>query len=331
MTEYAEGLACNNFDRRANYTSRKITDNVWYVMYKSHLCNGKMTGHIGLSFKRLRIVTLHDAGYMSCSCGYVQRMMMPCSHICSLMQDAKEYIPTMFHIRWHKLFSYYFRNQNINKSCQTTRDAVENLLAITKETCYDNGGKFRGIYVHESGFHDRIVKSTIVKDTVYDQLVQVNSYISTQGPIKIINGISDYSIPDCSVPKISDLSIPDDDVNEQNYTPDFGSYSQQESNLSQIAKGYGNDDIGNKTNEHSFYTKGLSLYQEMMSTCKNKESFDRCMSMMRTQIAHNLAATKEITINENESSTHLYAENLTNQKKMKRKMTVGEKVLRKKK
>ena len=34
LTTYAEGLACNNFDKRVLYIARKQSNKIWYVMKK---------------------------------------------------------------------------------------------------------------------------------------------------------------------------------------------------------------------------------------------------------------------------------------------------------
>ena len=110
LTEYAEGLACKNFDNRIFYESRRIDVNTWLVMSKKSMLRNEQNMQHGIVFQRVRKVIIDVEGFMSCSCGYVQRMMMPCCHICSIIDNSLLYVPSMFHIRWHKSYYYYYRH-----------------------------------------------------------------------------------------------------------------------------------------------------------------------------------------------------------------------------
>ena len=59
-----------------------------------------------LFFDRRRTITIHD-GYMPCSCGGVQRYLMPYRHVCDVICNREYYEPSIFHIGWHKLYNYY--------------------------------------------------------------------------------------------------------------------------------------------------------------------------------------------------------------------------------
>ena len=291
-------------------------------MHNNYIQDSPIQQQKGLSFKRVRIVTLNDNGFMTCSCGYVQRMMMPCSHICCVIQNANEYIPTMFHIRWHKLFSYYYRNQNILNSCNSTREAVENLFSITKSKSYASDGCYNGIYVHDSEFHKRIIESACIKDSIYEKMIDIFNYISTMGPIKVIDGVAENIIECQNNPKRNE---------EDTEYNSYGCDSQQESNLSQLAKEYQIEDIPKSNDKTIFYEESKPLFQEMISSCRDRESFDRCMNAVRREILQNYASQRKKQDDQDSTSKHLYAENMTNQKRMKRKMTTGEKILRKRK
>ena len=111
LTTYAEGLAYDNFDKRMLYNIWRNDQNTWWVL-------NKITGTMEcasydsskLLYDRVRIVSIDCEGFMSCSCGYVQMYLMPCQHICAVIDDKQLYAPSMFHIRWHKLFNYYHGN-----------------------------------------------------------------------------------------------------------------------------------------------------------------------------------------------------------------------------
>ena len=61
------------------------------------------------TFKRLRVVTLDMNGFMNCSCGFLNRCLMPCTHIYCVLDDINYIQPDLFHIRWWKHFNYMFR------------------------------------------------------------------------------------------------------------------------------------------------------------------------------------------------------------------------------
>ena len=69
-------------------------------------------------YDRVRIVDIDMEGYMSFSCGYVQRMLMPCRHICAVINKKEYYVPSLFHVRWHKLYGYYYNNLFHNETCE---------------------------------------------------------------------------------------------------------------------------------------------------------------------------------------------------------------------
>ena len=118
LTKYAEGIACHNFDVRHNYNVRRIARHTWYVLYKNIGKVEKMDESKDIKYDRVRTVIIDNQGYMSCSCGYVQRMLMPCWHICAIIDKREYYIPSMFHVRWYKTFSYYYRpitNENMRE------------------------------------------------------------------------------------------------------------------------------------------------------------------------------------------------------------------------
>ena len=72
-------------------------------------------------YDRVRVVGIDMEGCMSCSCGYVQRMLMPCRHICAVIKKPEYYVPSLFHVRWHKLYGYYYNNLFDKEICEKQR------------------------------------------------------------------------------------------------------------------------------------------------------------------------------------------------------------------
>ena len=59
----------------------------------------------------------------------------------------------MFHIRWHKLYSYYHGTEYWASTAKKIVDILQSLLKVTRENSYNDSGKFKGIYVIGSIFH----------------------------------------------------------------------------------------------------------------------------------------------------------------------------------
>ena len=116
------------------------------VMYKKSILGVPEKTSSELVFQRVRKVTIDTDGYMTCTCGYVQRMLMPCTHICAVIGKTEYYEPSMFHVWWYKMFNYFYRDKQQNECCLKTNDAVEDLLQVTRENAYDRNGKYKGIY-----------------------------------------------------------------------------------------------------------------------------------------------------------------------------------------
>ena len=150
LTTYAEGLGCNKFNLKDNYRVQRIDINKWYALKKEFTSNKSLT----MKFDRLRIVDIDAEGFMSCSCGYVQRMLMPCRHICSVLDKSENYVPSLFHIRWYKLYSYYYTKSVNNEICSNTKEALENMLLCTRENSYCMSGKYKGIFIMNTPFMD---------------------------------------------------------------------------------------------------------------------------------------------------------------------------------
>ena len=103
MTFYAETLAVKNFDNRVNYVSVQVQSGIWYVCDNPNLESTASESPIP-RFKRLRTVKLVNQ-FMTCSCGYPQRVGSPCRHIlCILDYDC----PSLHHPRWWRDYNYHY-------------------------------------------------------------------------------------------------------------------------------------------------------------------------------------------------------------------------------
>ena len=327
LTEYAEGLACNNFDRRLLYHVRQISQHQWMVIYKESILSksGKISS--GVSFQRVRKVTIDRDGYMTCTCGYVQRMLMPCTHVCAVIGNMEYYEPSMFHIRWYKMFNYYYRDVEKNEFCLKTNGAVENLLLVTRENGYHADGKYKGIYAKGTKFYEKCENYVPSTDPITKLMQYIDKRICDKGPIIMDNPISIELFEERAAGNkevvVSDLI---DDITDNDMSMGFGGSSQVEGNLSQNALLYQEDDYNTSGNDESYYSTALPLFRDMINTCHNKKVFEECMMLMRNQIAKNLSSKSRNQEELSTESVHLYGENKTSKKSVKRHKTIGEKI-----
>ena len=159
LTNYAEGLACSNFDRKEFYVKRRVSAFKWFVCHSSitsdhinHLIDDKESDVI-TRFKRVRTVEINSCNFMKCSCCYYNRWLMPCVHMCSVINDNKHYSPELFHIRWWKHFHFLFKRDIEN---QKNEDSVNNMKSslyhIRENHFCSETGKYKGIPLEGTSF-----------------------------------------------------------------------------------------------------------------------------------------------------------------------------------
>ena len=104
-------------------------ENQRFVLSKD---SGTAVGHIlyePMKHVRVHMVNISIARYMSCSCGYIQRMLMPCRYVCAIINEAEFYTASLFHIQWHKLYNNNYKNNKTTMNgCNNMLDALETLL-----------------------------------------------------------------------------------------------------------------------------------------------------------------------------------------------------------
>ena len=159
LTTYAEGLACRNFDLRVNYHHRCTGELTWDVMFKNDQVDYECNPCTPLKFVRVRVVTIDGEGFMSCSCGYVQQMLMPCRHIAAVLKDKENYLPSLFHVRWNKIYNYYHNQQSLAEICPNVSMAIKNLDIFFKTKSFKESGKWKGVYVANTNFSSIYINS----------------------------------------------------------------------------------------------------------------------------------------------------------------------------
>ena len=299
------------------------------VMYKKSILGVPEKTSSELVFQRVRKVTIDTDGYMTCTCGYVQRMLMPCSHICAVIGKTEYYEPSMFHVRWYKMFNYFYRDKQQNECCLKTNDAIEELLKVTRENAYEKNGKYKGIYVKGTKFYEKCQQFVKFNDVITNLMEHIDNRINTNGPIQMVNSITieSYKRNQSIKHNITKSGSNGDSDNNDNLLS-FGGSSQVESNLSQNATEYNMDVYNTSPSRESLYNTVQPLVQEMLNTCPTNEDIQECISWMRNKIARNIASNHRNSKDFNSESVYLYAENNTSKKSVKRHKTIGENIMK---
>ena len=163
LTRYMEGIFLKNFDIRKIYHKSYIGNNCWYVLHKGVLNKILSTDneediHFPMKkdgeakYNRVRVVSIDNDGFITCSCGYVQRYLCPCRHVCCVL-DREEFIRAeLFHIRWWKHYNYYFCN---DFAINEMRNLHESLIQVNNklyEEAYDTDGRYKGCLLSGNPF-----------------------------------------------------------------------------------------------------------------------------------------------------------------------------------
>ena len=153
LVAYAEGLACDNFDKKFFYNMHCNSDFTWLVLNKeTGTISPETDSAAKIKFDRVRHAIIDANQFMTCSCGYIQRFILPCCHVCAVLKELKYYEPSLFHIRCHKSFNYYYGNAFSTSIAPDTNTAINEMLNETRSNHYHASGKYKGIPLHNSIF-----------------------------------------------------------------------------------------------------------------------------------------------------------------------------------
>ena len=85
MLIYDEDLSYDNFDKRKFDNVRRYVTYIWYVLKKSvgELCKPNSINQ--LIFDQVHLISISHSGYTLCSCGGVQRYLIPCRYVCVVL------------------------------------------------------------------------------------------------------------------------------------------------------------------------------------------------------------------------------------------------------
>lgn len=113
---------------------------------------------------------------------------MLCHHVCAIIAKKEYYEPSIFHFRWHKLYNYYHGTKYRASNVKEIVDVLESLLKVIRENSYNDSGKFKGIYVIGSRFHNNLPSfspevSQINKDLIMNLMRRIVDQTGNKGPV----------------------------------------------------------------------------------------------------------------------------------------------------
>ena len=151
ITKYSLGLFCKNFDKKKNYHTVRVGEFEWLSLHIEEFekKNSKMEAP---SFKRVRTITLDKEGFLNCSCGKTGEYLLPCKHICSVVNEDKYFSLESIHIRWHKQFGLLHGNSFGKENSPEQTKLINELLEITRKTHYHPNGMYKGVPMKGTAF-----------------------------------------------------------------------------------------------------------------------------------------------------------------------------------
>ena len=97
LVPYAEGLACDNFDKKQFYNVHRTQPFTWLVLNKeAGTIAPEFDNPSKIKFDRVRNVIIDADQFMTCSCGYIQRFLLTCCHVCAVLKELKYYEPVSY-------------------------------------------------------------------------------------------------------------------------------------------------------------------------------------------------------------------------------------------
>ena len=316
LTTYAEGLACGIFDRKNYYTVKQTDDKTWLVIYSQHLIHAKDSTSIETqpedkpTFVRVREVSITPDNFMTCSCKYTQRWLMPCTHMCCIINDRELYTPDLFHIRWWKHYNFLYKNSNHSSQVNASNTLKESLINIRDNHYHPSNGKYKGVPLsgskfldhHNSNINDefeiRNDNDTKAMKAIYNMTLFHNKpMIVGNKDFKRYyqNQDSSYEEVDEDIPQIS--MNPSSSLLENNSASqepnDLGPRSYVNTNLSQVRTELDSsqpDNTESRTDDesHSAYSTLLPIFSELVATITNQSDIQRCKIALQKLVYDNI-------------------------------------------
>ena len=329
LTTYAEGLACDNFDNRKIYNVWRNDANSWWVLKKTAGTIAMVSYESSkILYDRVRIVNIDCDGFMSCSCGKVQMYMMPCRHICAIIDKKEFYVPSMFHIRWHKMFNYYHGNNFGSKLATNSTHSINKIVTLTRNKCFRESGSYKGVYINDTAFFKQLPNFDSMKtnDNILVPNLMTKILTQTKRGVPVIKDSIQLDVTE-TLMEINDF----DDANfiavdlHSDVMTNMGGSSQVQCHLSQQNEDNDNDIETNNIQRNTHYKDALPLFEEMVNSCPNKHLFNEMCQFMRDRHMIHISSRGYNNQVTNANGIVLFGENNTNKRSMKRHKFMHEK------
>ncbi|GFH57716.1 hypothetical protein CTEN210_14192 [Chaetoceros tenuissimus] len=218
LTKYMESLAIKFFDKREFVTAVYIGNRKWLVIRSSIFeeieigCVDDREGIAGVfdtdndgtskytRFEHVRVVHISADNRIHCDCGFVHEYMAPCIHIMAVIDDETYLRPELYHIRWWKVFNYYFDRdyapamlqENLDKwTIDTESQTYQTICAVQSAILHegylcrgsDNYKKYMKNHQNDTAHHDDMAFGNDNEDSAYhyDGPVQGMGQLSQTG------------------------------------------------------------------------------------------------------------------------------------------------------
>ena len=141
LNKYPLGVFNDHYDRRLEHEKYLIGHMEWLVV---HINFGKNKDVTYPHFDRVRRVHVTSDGFLNCTCGETGEYLLPCRHVCRIIDDVDDFTSEMFHTRWHKLCAHSMSNK-YESMFKNTQPVLRKILKETRETHYNNDGTCKGV------------------------------------------------------------------------------------------------------------------------------------------------------------------------------------------
>ena len=298
LTKYSLGLFCKNYDKRANYYTVRVGEHEWMSIFNEEFYKRKSQMDAPV-FKRVRTIKIDDEGYMNCSCGKTGEYLLPCKHICAVVNDQSAFSIDMFHIRWHKQFSLFHCKEAGYDCTPAQSKLIEQFFRTTRENHYDSNGLYKGVPMKESSFLKSLSKFES-PDGNDDKLKFMRDLKETSKQKPVTS--SSTSLEEFKLSQISMEKIPPVDL-----LGDFSILSQEEFQESDIYM-FPNKRISHRDDESSVYHQVIDGFEKTLDMAKTPHDIDEINTFFENFV--NKRISRSNRHNQKTGSTVLFGENL---------------------
>ena len=304
LTRYALGIFNANFDSRLDYEHHQVGEKEWLVVHSSF---GKKGQCEVPTFDRVRKVCLDGENFMNCTCGKTGEYMIPCVHICRVIDKNEHFNPCMFHVRWLKLFNYAVARKEGHHNMQKTLPVLKDLLKDVRENHFRDDGTYKGVPMSTSSFLDDM--------TAYEGQTSLRQRF-----------LNDHFIKSKEDPKLagvysmSEFQLGDNN-DDENFTKEgfdtedlsFSICSQTEYNVSQTVEDIQNELASFQTKpkyNESYFNMVMPAFEEALNVCKSEEDAQELSDHLHSFAYKMIARNGNHTMHD--QGTSFFGENLSN-------------------